>query len=83
MDKKISLKQTLYEVAEKFPELIDPLYEIGFLGIKNPLLRNTHGRIMTLKDGLKKLSIEFSTLEETLNRYGFEVELEAESEGKK
>lgn len=72
--KKINLKWTLYETLEKYPELEDPLYKLGFSGVKNPVARNTHARVMTLEKGISFLKIDKQVFIKTLNENGFEIE---------
>lgn len=49
--KEIDLDKSLYELTKTYPELIDILKELGFLGVINPVLRNTIGRKVTIPQG--------------------------------
>ena len=62
--KKISLKKSVYELTEEYPELINILKEMGFLGVANPVVRNTLGRKITIPEGCKK---QGKQLEDVLN----------------
>jgi len=73
--KKIDLNWTLYETLEKYPELEDILYSLGFEGVKNPIMRNTHARIMTLKKGIEFLKIDKDVMKKRLNEAGFDIDL--------
>ncbi len=72
--KKINIEHTLYETLEKYPELEDVFFELGFKGVKNPLMRNTHARIMTIKNGIEFLKIDKQKMKEKLESLGYEVE---------
>lgn len=73
--KKIDINWTIYETLEKYPELEDILFEIGFEGVKNPIMRKTHAKIMTIKKGIEFLKIDKDKLKEKLNSAGFDVDL--------
>ncbi len=71
--KKIDINKTVYELTQEYPELIDILAEIGFLGVKNPIVRNTLARITTLKEGCKKQGKDIKEVIEILKNKGFEI----------
>ena len=71
--KQLDLSKTLYELTEEYPELIAILADIGFLGIKNPIARNTLGRITTLPEGCKKQGKDLTEVIEKLKEKGFTV----------
>ena len=52
--KKILLNKSIYELTEEYPELINIMKEMGFIGVANPIARNTIGRKMTIPQGCKK-----------------------------
>ena len=52
--KEIDLSKSLYEITEVYPELIGILKEMGFLGVANPIVRNTLGRATTIPKGCEK-----------------------------
>ncbi len=72
--KKININKTVYELTEEYPELIDILYNLGFAGVKNPIVRKTLGRITTLKQGIEKQKKNLKDVLEVLRQNGFEVE---------
>jgi hypothetical protein len=51
--KQIDIQKTIYELTEEHPELIALLNDMGFLGVTNPIIRNTLGRKTTLAQGCK------------------------------
>lgn len=72
--KKINLDKTVYELTEEYPELVNILAEIGFLGVKNPIVRNTLGRITTLRQGIEKQKKDLDDVVKLLKQKGFDVE---------
>jgi len=52
--KKIDLSKSLYDLTDEYPELIPILKEMGFLGVANPVTRNTLGRMTTIPQGCEK-----------------------------
>lgn len=71
--KKIFLNKSIYELTEQYPELINILKEMGFLGVVNPIVRNTLGRKTTIPDGCKKQGKKLEDVISTLKGYGFEI----------
>jgi hypothetical protein len=72
--KELYLKESVYELAEKYPELIDILKEAGFLGVGNAVTRKTLGRATTIPQGCKKPGIHINDVIEKLKEKGFEIE---------
>jgi len=52
--KEIDLNKSVYELTETYPELIEILKELGFLGVVNPVVRKTIGRMTTIPQGCNK-----------------------------
>lgn len=71
--KKIDLNKNLFELTEEFPELINILKDLGFLGVINPVLRNTLGRTMTIPQGCVKQGKDLNEVISALKRNGFEI----------
>lgn len=74
--KKIDLNKSLFEITEDYPELIEILVDIGFLGVGNPVTRNdpSHGRIMTIPKGCQMLGINLEDVITTLKEKGYDPE---------
>ncbi|MHB0996402.1 MAG: DUF1858 domain-containing protein [Elusimicrobiales bacterium] len=72
-EKIADLNRTLYDLTAEYPELIDVLFEIGFMGVKNPVMRESHGKQMTVKAGCGHLGLDLAQVEETLKVKGFTV----------
>ena len=71
--KEIDLKKSVYELTEAYPELIGILKELGFLGVANPVARNTLGRVTTIPQGCEKMKQDLSKVIAKLKEAGFEV----------
>ncbi|MDT8287710.1 MAG: DUF1858 domain-containing protein [Elusimicrobiales bacterium] len=71
--KVIDLDRTLYDLTAEHPELINLLFELGFMGARNPVMRETHGKQMSVRDGCAHLGINIEKVEAALKSRGFEV----------
>lgn len=72
--KKINPKITLYEIIKETPQLKEVLYNLGFSGVKNDFMLETHGKIMTLEKGSYHLSIPKDKINDEFKKHGYEVE---------
>lgn len=72
-EKTVSLDETLFEVTERYPDLVETLFAAGFMGVKNEAMRNSHGRQMTLRAGCGHLGINEGTLKSALEAKGYAV----------
>ncbi len=73
MLKHIDLKENVYELTETYPELIEILKEMGFLGVANPIARKTLGKITTIPQGCKKQGKDLNEIIKKLKELGFKV----------
>ena len=71
--KKIDLSKSLYDLTDEYPELIPILKEMGFLGVANPVTRNTLGRMTTLPQGCEKQGKDLQEVIEVLEKEGYTV----------
>ena len=71
--KELDLKKSVYELTEAYPELIGILKELGFLGVANPVARNTLGRMTTKPQGVEKMKQDLNKVIAKLKEAGFEV----------
>lgn len=71
--KNVDLDKTLYDLTTEYPELIDILFDIGFMGVKNPVMRESHGRQMTVRTGCGHLGIDLGEVAAALRAKGFTV----------
>lgn len=71
--KEIDLSQSVYRLTEAYPELIDILKEMGFLGVVNPIVRKTLGRKTTIPQGVEKQGKDLNEVIKILEEKGFKV----------
>ena len=71
--KELNLKKSVYELTEAYPELIGILKDLGFLGVANPVARNTLGRVTTIPQGVEKQKQDLNKVIAKLKEAGFEV----------
>lgn len=71
--KNVDLDKTLYDLTTEYPELIDILFDLGFMGVKNPVMRESHGRQMTVRTGCGHLGIDIAEVAAALRAKGFTV----------
>ena len=71
--KELDLKKSLYELTEAYPELIGVLKEMGFLGVVNPVVRNTIGRATTIPQGCQKMGKDLNEVIKSLEQKGYSV----------
>lgn len=71
--KKIDLNETVYTLTEKYPELIEILKELDFLGVVNPVIRKTVGRKTTIPEGSKKQGKNLEDVIKKLEDNGFKI----------
>ena len=66
MNKYFDIKDKVYDITEKYPELIEVLAGAGFDNLRNDAMRKTMGRIISLEMALKSKSINAEVFEKTL-----------------
>ncbi|MBI2440915.1 MAG: DUF1858 domain-containing protein [Lentisphaerae bacterium] len=72
--KKIDLTRSVYELTEAYPELIPILKEQGFLGMANPVVRATLGKMTTLPQGCARQGRDLAQVIAALKAQGFTIE---------
>jgi hypothetical protein len=72
--KTIDLDKTVYELCTDHPGLEDALSALGFAHIKNPIMRNTAGRVMTLAKGARMLNVDFGVVVAGLAAQGYDIQ---------
>ena len=73
MDNIIDVSIPVAKVVDQHPEVLDLLVELGFTPLKNPLMRNTVGRKVSLKQGASMNHIDLQHIVTTLEMNGYEV----------
>ena len=71
--KEIDLKKSVFALTELYPELIETLKELGFLGVTNPVVRKTVGKMMTIPKGCQKMGQDVNEVIKKLKEKGFKV----------
>jgi len=71
--KELDLKKSVYDLTEAYPELIPILKELGFLGVANPVTRNTIGRVTTIPKGCELQGKDLAEVTRKLEEAGFKV----------
>jgi hypothetical protein len=71
--KEIDLQKSLFEITEAYPDLIAVLKNLGFLGVANPLTRNTLGRVTTIPQGAQKMGQDLNLVVKKLEEAGYNV----------
>ena len=72
-EKIADLNKTLYDLTTEHPEIIEVLFELGFMGVKNPVMRETHGKQMTVKTGCGHLGLDLEHVAAALRAKGYTV----------
>ena len=64
----IAAHHVVGDVLDQYPHLLPTFLNFGFTPLKNPILRKTIARRVTLESACRKLSVDIVQLVETLNR---------------
>lgn len=73
MEKMISLTDSIYDIVNKYEEVVEVMEILGFEGMTNKKTISTVGRIMTLKKGAKFKNIDIQTIKDEFEKRGFIV----------
>ena len=73
MDNVIDVSIPVAQVIDQHPEVLDLLVELGFKPLANPIMRNTVGRKVSLKQGSKLEGTPMEMIVRTLEANGYEV----------
>ncbi|HOC80531.1 MAG: DUF1858 domain-containing protein [Bacilli bacterium] len=71
MEKLISINQTVYELSQEFPEIVEILANLGFKDIVKPGMLVSVGRFVTLKQGASLRKIDMHIVKDSLINKGF------------
>ena len=71
--KQIDPHLTIFEITSQHSELIEILAELGFLGVKNPILRKTLGKKTSLLEGCKRQGKSIEEVRKKLQERGFNL----------
>ena len=73
MNNVIDVSIPVAQVIDQHPEVLDLLVELGFKPLANPIMRNTVGRKVSLKQGSKLEVTPMEKIVRTLEANGYEV----------
>lgn len=73
MSKILDLDKPVYELAKEYPDFIDIFASLGFADIKNPVMLNSMGRIITVNKGSKMKKIPLEKIKEVFIEHGYEI----------
>ena len=69
----IRLDQTIFEISQKYPEVVEIMAKIGFKDITNPKMLKTVGKYMTIGKGAKLKNKDLGDIKEVFKEYGFDI----------
>lgn len=72
-EKIINLNESVFELTQKHPEIIDVLVELGFNDIKNPAIRKTMGKFMTIPKGAAMKKKDLNIIIKHLESLGYQI----------
>ncbi|MEM2948529.1 MAG: DUF1858 domain-containing protein [Candidatus Anstonellales archaeon] len=58
----------LYDVLEKYPQLLEDFVEAGIKGVQNPVVRKAFGKRTTIAEACKQAKIDFEEFVYKLNK---------------
>ncbi len=73
MEKVLKMDESIFELVDRHPEVIDIMVELGFHDIVKPGMLQTAGRFMTLSKGFKLKKIDKDTARLIFQQHGFKV----------
>ena len=69
----IDLSIPVAEVVEQHPEVLELLVDLGFTPLANPLMRQTLGRTVSIKQGAKMKGMDLKRIIDTLEWNGYDI----------
>ena len=73
MEKVISLTDSIYNIVNKYEEVVKIMEILGFEGMTNKTTISTVGRIMTLEKGARFKNIDAKVIKDEFEKHGFIV----------
>ncbi len=73
MIKEIRLSNSIYEICKNDPNVIEIMVKLGFDMIRNPAIRNSAGRFMTIPKGAAMKQISMDQIREAFQREGYRL----------
>ena len=69
----IDINQPIAEIIDQHPELLETFIDLGFKPIANKAMRESVGRIISLKNGSSMIGLPLDQLLQTLKWNGYEI----------
>jgi metal-sulfur cluster biosynthetic enzyme len=73
-EKVLDLHTPIKSFADKYPDFVQDMYDIGFTRITIPGILNTVGRVMTLKLGAKAMGFDLTKAKHDLEQKGYRID---------
>lgn len=73
MKKTINLKDSIYDICNENPEIVDIMYGYGFHDIVKPGMLKTAGRFMTIPKGAAMKKLDLEVIKKDLINKGYEI----------
>lgn len=73
MQKVIDFQVPIYELAQKYPDFVDTMVDLGFTKIKIPGMLTSIGRIVNLNKGSRAMGIDKDKIKAAFEAKGYEV----------
>ena len=73
MENQVDLNKPVKQVLDSHPELLDILVVLGFKPLANPAMRQSVGKVVTLKQGCKLINLPLEQLVNELRWNGYIV----------
>lgn len=74
MEKRINLEESVYQLTQKYPEIIDIMASLGFTEISKKAIRLSVGKMMTIPKGASMKGIGLDVVVKALESNGFTIE---------
>lgn len=73
MENQVDLNRSVKQVLDSHPELLVILVDLGFKPLANPAMRQSVGKVVTLKQGCKLINLPLEQLVNELQWNGYTV----------
>ncbi|MGH2087102.1 DUF1858 domain-containing protein [Aerococcus urinaeequi] len=73
MENQVDLNRPVKQVLDSHPGLLDILVDLGFKPLANPAMRQSVGKVVTLKQGCKLINLPLEQLVNELQWNGYTV----------
>ena len=71
MQKVIDFQVPIYELAQKYPDFVDTMVDLGFTKIKIPGMLTSIGRIVNLNKGSRAMGIDKDKIKAAFEAKGY------------